>query len=122
MTISNNDDVIDSRDVIERIEELEDELEGIPPSDLQDERDELVILRTLAEQGEEYAPDWRYGETLIRDSYFTECCEDLCKEIGAIPENTPTFITNNIDWDGVAEDLKIDYTEIEYDDVTYLIR
>ena len=73
MTISNTDDVIDSRDVIERIEHLR-QLRQPGPVDLGDEDDaqaqddlfaELAALEKLAEEASDYAPDWEYGEALI---------------------------------------------------------
>ena len=75
--ISNNDDVIDSRDVIERIEELQAE------SDLDEaDRDELEALVNLAEEASGYAPDWEYGEALIRGTYFTQYAEQLADDRG----------------------------------------
>ena len=70
---TNTDDIIDSRDIIERIEELENDLptnagEVMPGTsdEIQEIRDELKILKALAEECEGYAPDWAYGETASR--------------------------------------------------------
>ena len=117
MEISNTQDVIDSRDVIKRIEELEDfeELDD-------DEKEELEALRKLAKDGENYAPDWFHGAGLIHEDYFTEYCEELCKDIGDIPQELPWYITNHIDWDGVADEIKADYTEVDFDGATYFVR
>jgi hypothetical protein len=73
-------------------------------------------------QGASGSPDWTYGETLIRESYFTEYAEELCKEIGEIPKELPWYIANHIDWDGIADELKADYTEVDFDGVSYFIR
>lgn len=116
MEITNNMDVIDSRDIIERIEELEEEEE-----DFDENSEELEALKSLASEAEGCG-DWGYGEALIRESYFSEYCEELCKDIGDIPKDLPYYIANNIDWDGVASDLKADYTEVDFDGVTYCIR
>ena len=120
MSVSNYDNVIDSRDVIERIEELEAEREdnGLTPN----EAAKLDALHALAEEAEQYAEDWQYGTTLIRESYFTEYCRDLVADLGYLSDNLPPFIGDNIDWDGVADDLKMDYTEVDFDGVTYLVR
>ena len=119
--ITNSDDVIDSRDVIARIEELEDLIEDEDQDELNDEREELQTLRELAEEASS-TPDWPYGETLIRDSYFTEYAEELCKDIGALPSELPWYIADHIDWEGVARSLQADYMNVEFDEVTYWIR
>ena len=142
-TISNTQDVIDSRDVIARIEELErillecphcgeglaedEEGENCPDCEQEldfddDEIEELKALKKLAEDGEDYATDWIYGVGLIHEDYFTEYCEELCKDIGDIPKELPWYIANHIDWDGVADEIKQDYTEIDFDGETYYVR
>ena len=113
--ISNTDDVIDSRDVIEKIEELEGE-ETLE----QEEKGELKALKALAEEVEGYAPDWTYGVTLINEGYFTEYAKELCEDIGAVPKDMPSYIA--IDWDQTAENLKVNYTEVEFNGQTYLVR
>ena len=137
-TISNYDDVIDSRDVIARIEELTYEVstcphcgEGILDTDtecpdceqdidLDDERNELKALQSLAEDAEGYAADWKYGEALIRASYFTEYCMEMLSDIGDLPREIPHYIV--IDENATAENLKADYTEVDFDGVSYYIR
>jgi antirestriction protein len=112
---TNDDETIDSRDVIERIEELENNpIEG-------DEIEELEQLRKLAEQSVGYAADWQYGETLIRDDYFKQYAMDLADELGAL-ETDRGWPANYIDWNAAADALKQDYTEIDFDGVTYWVR
>ena len=118
-TISNTDDTIDSRDVIERIAELETELSDgtIEP----DDRDQLTALKALASDADGYASDWQHGEQLIRDSYFEDFAQELAEDIGAI--NAEAAWPNNcIDWVRAARELRMDYTSVEYDGVTYWIR
>lgn len=163
--ISNSDNIIDSRDVIARIKELEATTETVEVccpdcdgsgdveqdresySDAQDresysakcetcqgsgevpnenavdddEIDELATLKSLQEDGEAYAPDWKYGATLIRDSYFKEYAQELADDIGAIDRNA-TWPLNCIDWDQAADELRSDYTTVDFDGVDYLIR
>ena len=118
--ISNADDVIDSRDVIARIKELEDSIELDGDAADQEERDELDALNKLAKEGEDYAEDWTHVETLIRESYFTEYCQELVHDIGDMPKGMADYIV--IDWDATARNLKHDYTEVDYDGIAYLIR
>ena len=102
-TFDKYDDIIDSRDVIARIEELREELEtamadqgggcetfeewraavldtGVNEPYFE-ECTELAALQALADEASGYAADWRYGETLIRDSYFKDYAMELAEEI-----------------------------------------
>ena len=138
--ISNLDDTIDSRDVIARIEELEDKfneynedmieaahVEGrkIPDpltiedwADLFEEGEELQELKVLAAQGEDYAPDWKYGALLIHEDYFETAMDEMLEDCGDIPRDLPSWMTITYDYDA----LKMDYTTIDFDGQTYYIR
>lgn len=116
MSIDNTEDLIDSRDVIARIEELENDVDA---SD--EERAELDALRRLADEASGHAEDWEHGETLIRDSYFKQYAMQLADDIGAVPSEY-SWPTSCIDWDQAARELQIDYTAVEFDGVTYWIR
>lgn len=128
--ISNTDDIVDSRDVIARIAELQeiqdavdhaDPLDADQPTSLDDdEKAELATLKKLADQCEGYG-DWEHGATLIRDSYFQEYAEELADDIGAIDRNA-TWPCNCIDWEKAARELQVDYMSVEWDDVTYWMR
>ena len=141
--IDNTADILDSRDIIERIEALESELidakdDESESSDLidleawlenaandenhvfQEAAKELLTLKALADEGENLS-DWKYGETLIRDSYFKTYAEELASDIGAINANA-TWPNNCIDWERAARELQQDYTSIEFDGVTYWAR
>ena len=155
-TISNSDDIIDSRAVIKRIADLESELEDTHNDAVERMRDtdfteipedehldytvledfeewlaleadndnddaiELRALRALAEDASG-SPDWRYGETLIRDSYFKTYAQELAEDIGAINRDA-TWPNMHIDWESAAEALQMDYTSVDFDGVTYWIR
>jgi len=133
-SISNYDDIIDSRDVIARIAELREEIAGIEGDEFDfakiggpedpvssDLRDELAELEALASEGENAAPDWEHGETLIRDSYFKQFAQQFADDIGAINAEA-SWPNSCIDWDQAARELQMDYTPIEFGDVTYWIR
>lgn len=138
-TISNSDNVIDSRDVIARIEELEaertdllDAVESAEDDDKHDKHemevlawndenaDELKALQSLAEEGSG-SSDWIHGETLIADSYFEEYAQELAEDIGAINRDA-TWPNDCIDWEKAAEALQQDYSSVDYDGETYWIR
>jgi len=140
--ISNSDDIIDSRDVIKRIEALEseretageeaeedvpeDERDGTERAEAETEWDqtedgeELTALKKLADEGES-SPDWSHGETLIRETYFEDYARQLAEDIGAI-KGDETWPLSYIDWEAAANALKQDYTEVDFDGVTYYIR
>jgi hypothetical protein len=114
---SSSDNVIDSRDIITRIEELEAE-------DAQDMTEELTAeLATLKALAEEAAgsPDWTYGETLIRDSYFEDYAQELAEDCGMLKDATSWPLTC-IDWEQAARELKYDYFSVDFDGVDYWIR
>lgn len=112
---TNSDDVIDSREIIERIEDLEADEERD-----EDEQEELETLLALASEGEQSA-DWNYGETLIRDSYFEEYAQELAEDIGAIAGDNawPLYC---IDWERAARELQQDYMSVDFGGVDYWIR
>jgi hypothetical protein len=137
---SNADDIIDSRDIIKRIEELSGAFEaaGIDPKKLiasaedydsqglaeddpaHDYAEELAILREL-ESVAQGSGDWGCGETLIRETYFRDYAEQFASDIGAV-DNEAKWPLNHVDWDAAAQELKQDYSEVEFDRVTYYIR
>ena len=86
-----------------------------------EERAELATLQALADKASGYAPDWEYGEALIRDTYFQEYAEQLAEDIGAINSDA-TWPNNFIDWEAATEALQQDYTQVEFDGVDYWIR
>lgn len=120
--ISNSEEIIDSRDVIARIEELESELEDFEgdEDDKEDMTDELKVLKAL-EEAASCSPDWPYGEILINDGYFEEWAEDFARDIGAISFDVQWPLTY-IDWDAAAHALRQDYIEVDFDGVVYQIR
>ena len=149
--ISNSDDVIDSRDIISRIGELESDLEALQEAvkDAESEAndytnceqevarealqtaqeefetwsdaEELRILKALQEEAEDCAGDWHYGATLIRDSYFTEYAQQLAEDIGEISRSCH-WPNTCIDWEQAANELKNDYSCIDFDGVEYWVR
>jgi antirestriction protein len=126
--IDNSQDILDVRDIIARVESLED---TIPQSDIDnliesEGATELVALRELlgdlAGNGgdEEWGGDW-YPVTLIRDSYFKDYAMELADDIGAVDNNARWPMTC-IDWNQAARELRMDYSSVEFDGVTYWYR
>jgi hypothetical protein len=136
-------DVIDVRDIIARVEELEElreadreEFDADPANagvdfdnwvcnqlswdrEQQNELDNLrAILRDLEGNGgdEEWRGDW-YPVTLIRESYFEQAMDELVADCYSIPE-LPSFMTITLDYRA----LQMDYTSTEIDGSTYFYR
>jgi hypothetical protein len=160
--INNKQDIIDSRDIIARIEELENDREalvdamedaqmqrdarkerlkseGIPVDvkeeedviewrhseletwDNSDDAEELKTLLALQEEASS-APDWNYGEQLIRDSYFKDYAQELAEDTSEIDFSSLQWPLTCIDWEQAADELKMDYTMVEFDGIDYWIR
>lgn len=128
--LNNTDDIIDVRDMIARVEELEDERDAFDTEsgnfEDSDEGAELAkleeVLADLRGVGgdEQWRGDW-YPITLIRDTYFRDYAQELAEEIGAIPEGA-TWPCTCIDWDQAARELQYDYSGVEIDGITYWTR
>lgn len=131
---------IDIRDIIARIEELEGEQEsfviGAPdgtetpaPDQWAEENSDdaaelalkLSLMSDLAGYGgdEQWRGEW-YPITLIPDDEFTDYCEELVSDIGGLPRDIPGYLV--IDWKATANNLRVDYSEVEYEGETYLYR
>lgn len=82
--------------------------------------DEYLALRAFCEAGADYADDWYYGCTVIAESHFIDYAQNLVIDCGDLPNEIPNYIA--IDWEKTANNLKADYTELEYNGVSYLVR
>ena len=112
MEITNSEDIIDSRNIIDRIEYLEDtEDEG--------EKEELRLLKEFEE--EVSSSEWTDGITLIRDSYFEDYAHDFAEEIGAISSDV-NWPSDCIDWKEATRELRVDYSCVDFEGVDYWYR
>lgn len=89
--------------------------------------EELQKLNELLEElkgnggDEQFEGEW-YPITLINEDYFTDYARELCADYGEIPSELPWYIERHIDWDGVASELKCDYSTVEIEGRTYYYR
>lgn len=148
-----NNELFDSRDLIEYIEYLElelvinynfflesiadangeefSEVEDISDVDLdnkyfrnEEREDDIKHYEAILEFTEELSnnsSDFAYGETIIHEDYFTDYSKDLAEDYGYLPKDLPSFIEDNIDWDGVADNLLAYYYPVEYEGNKYYI-
>lgn len=126
-------DIIDSRDVIARIEELKTKRDY--PKDWswsEDEEEELNKLIAFAAEAEGIRAN---GEALIADHYFKDYARNLAKDIGAIGDyekwplncidwekDYEKWPANCIDWEKATHTLQTKFTCATYGDTKYWIR
>ena len=119
--ITNTEDIIDFRDVTDRVEELA----GLDEPD-EDEAAELAMLQALLDEtrgnggDHQWRGDW-YPGSMIRDSYFEEYAQELADDIGAIDKDLG-WPTAYIDWKAAAEALQQDYGSVTLGGVDYWYR
>lgn len=122
-------DIIDTCDIIERIEQLETIVEEMSDTDSSgkdafrtESQDLIALMKELKGYGgdEHWRGDW-YPSTLIRDSYFRDYAEELAADCGDYPKQVRWPYTC-IDWEQAAYELRHDYTSIEINKFTYWYR
>lgn len=138
------DDYIDSRDIVEKIDELTNEFiaateDGVDPDEWIDPRDcqmsaddwklglndedaELLaaLIAFREEEDGNYGDSFEDGITFIHETYFTEAMKQLCEDIGYLPEGTPDWLV--IDWEETADNLRADYRESTFQGREYWAR
>ena len=130
------DKYIDTRDLHDRYNELRDKIEEAKEAwadsetdDPKPEPSDVLDTHELADWNdldfmEVNIPDFWFGETIIHEDYFTEYAEELAEDLGYTGRNVEgqTWPFNHIDWEAAAEELKVDYFEVEWQGETYLAR
>ena len=134
-------DCIDTRDLIEKIDELkqqildsfletfehyEDQTDDFDDILFEEEEiqnwkgdweDELKEIEEIDKIEDELGSEFDYGVTLVHEDYFEEYTEELLIDCGYISKDFPSWI--EIDWEATANNVKQDYTEVEYQGETY---
>lgn len=116
---------LSSASTVTEIEEAEEAVESAE-ADLEDAKnafgaDEKAELNEI-EEIESTVGSLSDGETMIPEDRFVDHCKAMLTDIGVFPLDLPKYIENNIDWDGVADDIKVDYTEVSYQGEIYFVR
>lgn len=134
---------MDSRDLIEKREELKQQvLDSFNETFPQYETDDFEDILFEEEEIQNWKEDWldeiaeitdiekledevscsefNFGIYFIEEGDFVDYVEDLLKDCGDIPRDFPSWI--EIDYENTAENVKQDYSEVEYRGVTYLYR
>lgn len=143
--INNSEDILDSRDIQERFDELTENIVSgftwnfnlLEMYQTNKEKTIKIIEQMIdRDKIEEWDfEEWQliyntFGEfmddsnwdamTFLNDSYTDESwAEDQMKEFGYLSNDISFIISNNIDFAGIVEDLLQDYNEINFDGVTF---
>ena len=109
---------------IEDFDELTKHISNSEDEDVQewrdDNSDDFEHIKEIDELEDEIS-EFSFGEILIPENGFIEYCEDMVADCYYFT-NVPSFIKYNINWEGVASDLSVDYTNVTYQGVSYLVR
>jgi len=97
----------------EEREEFEDEFS--------EEYEIIDNILILIDEVESYSGDSFEDTHFILEEDFEEYCEELVNDCYDL-RNLPDFVKYNIDWEGVANDLRVDYSSVEYNGNTYWFR
>ena len=82
--------------------------------------DEYQQIEAINEIEDEVGGEFTYGCLLIEEKDFEDYVEVLLVDCGYISKDFPTWI--EIDWSATAENVKQDYSELEYKGDTYYFR
>ncbi len=114
--MTNFNTILDSRDIIDRIEELENE-ETIPVED----QDEYNTLKQIEEEFSVYG-EWDYGATIIPEDQFVDYITDLIDDCYDLPtQDGWPYNRLEMDYEAAADDAKVDYCEVHTNEGTYLM-
>lgn len=134
-------DIIDTRDLIEKRDELKQSILDSFLENFEHYEDRTECFEDILFEEEEiqsWKEDWEdefeqieeinkvedligsefdYGCILFSEDYWEEYVEDLIIDCGYISKDLPSWI--EIDWEATANNVKVDYTEVEYQGQTY---
>lgn len=133
--IDSNQDVIDSRDIIARIEWFDSYDEGDMDAD---EVREVAMLRAVAREAQDINPEWTDGVALVADSYFVDYITERTQELNGriykkdarpfeqnegVDVDWSAFPFNHIDWQAVADDeQRHHHSSIDFDGRTFWLQ
>jgi hypothetical protein len=108
-------DRLDTRDLIEWLEAQD------PEDDSYDEAECEQVAWLIKDLEENCDEQPRYGIQLIPKNDFKEYAQEFADDCGLLKDNL-TWPYTCIDWDWAANELAVDYYEVEFRGVTYLAR
>lgn len=116
---------LDLRDLAEEydgLKERRDDPDGSNPLDEDDEQ-RISALADLDKQLFSGLAEYADNEpTAIAEDEFEDYAQELADDLGYARDSASNPLMGFIDWEGWAESLKVDYTEVTFEGDTYLIR
>ena len=104
-------DIFDSRDLLDELKTL-------------DKEDDEERIKEIEDLIEEVGKDnFEMGVAFIRENYWVQYCEDMAYDFGYLDgrgDNNPIHL--HIDWQGWADAVELDYSQIDFDGDTYYWR
>lgn len=117
MNINYTDDILNTKDLAARLEELEQSLAGLTPDQLNDVCEDVNELNELKAVRDTIGNDWLIGIELVNeDHYFESYVRDQEENNGTL-DNIPSYIV--IDWEQTAENIKSDYSVVDLMGATF---
>lgn len=120
-------DYFDSRDVVERLNEIKaDETAGMIP----ELRIERMVLEELLENLTEHFPPSKWGDVRtdvscgvqgFAEHYAIEYAQDYASDVTGV-DSEQSWPFCHIDWEAAADDLKEGYKEVEILGSTFYLR
>jgi hypothetical protein len=116
--ITNTENFINTSDLMKRITELAAKAER---DEYEDE--ELTALRKLRNQlesmlGNGYAE--RNNKVIVRETYFEEYAREEAYDMGG--GAWEGSVDSHVDWEGYANAVRQDWSDVDFDGTTYLVR
>ena len=116
----NTDQIMDSREISDRIDELQDTDINEVLSD--EDHSELQLLRALQEAFQNYG-DWDHGDSVIPEACFVEYISDIIDECYEIKKSSDwPYRHMTLDYEAAADEAKQDYTTCDHEGETYYFR
>ena len=118
MSVNLGDNYLDSRNIQDRI----DELESMTVEEMNEDSDlqkELEIWNELKKETEEYG--WVDGIFFFHEDEDENYAQQFAEDIGAIPSDAP-WPVYCIDWEHATREFLMDYTTVDIDGQTYYYR
>jgi DNA repair exonuclease SbcCD ATPase subunit len=113
--------VYEAREALAKAQEAYDEAKAdLEEWDESSDADDLKDLKELDDMCSNEG-EWSYGATLIHESAFEDHARQEAEDCGLL-ENCNKWPCTCIDWEQAADELKQDYTCIEWGDETYYMR
>ena len=117
--ITGGEDILDPRDIAERLKYLTSERDRLESSQLDEfldeNEDEIDALQEVVDEC--------INDTLVHEDHFREYAEELAVDIGAIDRRQRDHWPYTcIDWEQAADELKQDYSVIDIRGGTYYYR